>query len=102
MRDFLGWFSALSAGPLIVALRQQAEELSRLELERWSGRLAHLSADDRELGERVLKGYANKMLHVPLTQLRELASSSAGYAHLDTVRRLFDPDTIDTDGEQKP
>ncbi len=102
LRDFLGWFSALSAGPLIVALRQRSEELSRLELERWSGRLAHLSSDDRELVERVLKGYANKMLHVPLTQLRELASSSGGYAHLDTVRRLFDLDAIDADGEQKP
>ena len=90
LRDFLGWFNALSAGPLIRALRRRAEDLSRLELERWSGKLAHLDEADRQLLEGILQGYANKMLHVPVTQLRELAGSADGYAQLDTVRRLFD------------
>ena len=103
LRKFLNWFNALTAGPLIRALRQRADDLTRVELERWSGKLEHLDAADRQLVESVLKGYANKMLHVPLTQLRQFASSSEGYAHLDTVRRLFELEIDDRDeGQTSP
>ena len=37
-----------------------------------------------------LRGYANKLLHQPLVQIRELANAADGYQQLDTVRRLFD------------
>ena len=103
LRDFLSWFNALTAGPLIRALRQRADDLTRAELERWSGKLAHLKPADVQLVESVLKGYANKILHQPLTQLREFASSSEGYAHLDTVRRLFDLEVDDAEkGQDSP
>ncbi|MDA0335123.1 MAG: glutamyl-tRNA reductase [bacterium] len=98
LAGFLHWFNALSAGPLIRALRQQAADLQTTELDRWMGKLSHLPDDDRQLVEQVLRGYANKLLHQPLVQIRELANREDGYLRLDTVRRLFDLD-MDTDEE---
>ena len=97
--EFLHWFNALSAGPLIRALRQQAASLQATEFDRWTGKLSHLSEDDRRLVEQVLRGYANKLLHQPLVQIRELANRGDGYLRLDTVRQLFD---LDVDAEEKP
>ena len=90
---FERWFKALGSGPLIRALNQQAEELRALELERWRSKLAHLSIEDRETVEALLRGYANKLLHQPLVQIRELSSGPDGYVQLDTIRRIFNLDT---------
>jgi glutamyl-tRNA reductase len=88
--DFLHWFNALGAGPLIRDLRGRADALRQVELDRWTGKLEHLSEEDRKLVESVLRGYANKLLHAPLVQVREFANAEDGYIRLDTVRRLFD------------
>ena len=90
---FQRWFKALGSGPLIQALNQQAEKLRSLELERWRSKLAHLSVEDRETVEALLRGYANKLLHQPLVQIRELSSGPDGYVQLDTIRRIFNLDT---------
>ena len=96
LNEFLHWFNSLSAGPLIKALRQRAADLQGDELGRWQGKLAHLSEDDRKLVETILRGYANKLLHQPLLQIRNLANREDGYVRLDTVRRLFHlDDTVD-------
>ncbi|MBM3277080.1 MAG: glutamyl-tRNA reductase [Candidatus Handelsmanbacteria bacterium] len=89
LKGFLRWFNAQSTGPLIQALNRRAEALRRAELDRWSAKLAHLSDQDRQAVESMLRGYANKMLHQPLVQIREFANTQDGYLRLDTVRRLF-------------
>ncbi len=90
--DFLRWLKALGSGPLIVDLCRHADELRQQELDRWSGKLSHLSEDDRRTVEAALQGFANKLLHQPLVQIRKLANTENGYLHLDTVRRLFNLD----------
>jgi len=95
--DFLHWFNALGAGPLIRDLRGRADALRQVELDRWTGKLEHLSEEDRKLVESVLRGYANKLLHAPLVQVREFANAEDGYIRLDTVRRLFDLGTGEED-----
>ena len=87
---FLQWLNSLGSGAVIRALQEQASGLRSTELDRWSARLGHLSEEDRALVERILRGYANKLLHQPLVQIRELSASPDGHLHLDTVRRLFD------------
>ena len=49
------------------------------------------------LVEQVLRGYANKLLHEPLVQIREFANDDDGYLRLDTVRRLFKLDDEEQD-----
>jgi glutamyl-tRNA reductase len=89
LQNFLHWFNAQGTGPLIQALNRRAEDLRQAELERWAAKLAHLSEQDRRAVEGLLRGYANKMLHQPLVQIRQFANAEDGYLRLDTVRRLF-------------
>jgi len=89
LTDFSGWLNALEAGPLIKSLRRRVAALQEQELERWMGKLGHLSPEDRETVAAALRGYANKLLHQPLVQIRALANSDDRYQQLDTVRRLF-------------
>ena len=97
--QFLHWFNALGTGPLIRDLRQRAANLQEQELTRWTAKLGTLSPDDRKLVEGILRGYANKLLHEPLVQIREFANDDDGYLRLDTVRRLFNLD--DAPGEEE-
>ncbi len=102
LRDFLHWFNALSAGPLIRDLRRHAAQLQHVELQRWSAKLDRLSEEDRKLVEGILRGYANKLLHQPLVQVRQFANDDDGYVRFDTVRRLFDlDDQGDSNAEQE-
>ena len=94
---YVHWLKTLDAAPLIKGLREQADDLRQQELERWTAKLAHLSDEDRRTVEAALRGFANKLLHQPLVQIRELANSEDGYVRLDTVRRLFN-----LDGHGKP
>ena len=61
LKEFLHWFNALGTGPLIRALRQRAAHLQEQELARWAAQLGPLSADERQLVEGILRGYANKL-----------------------------------------
>ncbi|HIE53224.1 MAG TPA: glutamyl-tRNA reductase [Armatimonadetes bacterium] len=88
-RAFLRWLNSLRAKPLIVALRQQTEALWQAEYERWMNKLPDLTDREREMVRRMLRSFANKMLHQPLTQIRALAAQPEGYQQLETVRRLF-------------
>lgn len=98
LKGFLHWFNALGTGPLIRALHQRAARLQEQELARWAAQLGPLSAADRQLVERILRGYANKLLHDPLVQIREFANDDEGYVRLDTVRRLF---RLDDESEEE-
>ena len=100
LRDFLQWFRARGTGPLVRDLRQYVEDLRQVELERWMNKLGHLSEDDRQTVEALLRGYANKLLHQPLVQIRQFANEDEGYIRLDTVRRLFDLDAGDEGGRK--
>ena len=81
-------------------MRQRVANLQEQELTRWTAKLGTLSPDDRKLVEGILRGYANKLLHEPLVQIREFANDDDGYLRLDTVRRLFNLD--DKPGEEEP
>ena len=99
LKLFLHWFNALGTGPLIRDLRQRAAYLQEREMARWTARLGQLSDAERELVESILRAYANKLLHEPLTQIREFANDEDGYVRLDTVRRLFQLDDLSEEDE---
>jgi glutamyl-tRNA reductase len=85
---FEGWLGALAAVPTIRALRARAEQIRLGELERT---LAGLSLDERSLAavEAMSRGIVNKLLHAPLSRLREELEGEAGLAHLESARSLF-------------
>jgi len=90
LQDYLGWMNSRNAVPTIVALRQKAEEMAALELERAFHRLPDLNEQEREVVMQMAYRIVNKMLHAPTVALRERAAKDEHYTYLHAMRKLFD------------
>ncbi|MEZ4385673.1 MAG: glutamyl-tRNA reductase [Nannocystaceae bacterium] len=76
---FVGWQRSRSVGPVIQRLNQRAREIADGELERLSGRLGDLSPAQRKAVESLAHGIVRKLLHQPVTALREAAKAEDSY-----------------------
>ena len=88
--DFLHWVEVREAVPVIRALRGQAEDLRRVELERAMQRLAR-GEDPKAVLESLSQGITNKLMHAP-TQFLNRAEGDQVAQSADLVRRLFNLD----------
>jgi glutamyl-tRNA reductase len=80
-----------STGPVIQQLHSQAQELKRQELERLSNKLAQAGLDpsvSKEI-EKSFDRLVNKLLHPPLTSLRDDAAEGHQRGLLEALRHLF-------------
>ncbi|MFQ5596965.1 MAG: glutamyl-tRNA reductase [Nitrospiria bacterium] len=87
---FTRWFKSLKAVPMIIALKDHAEAIRLAELEKVIGKMGDLSPAQRQALEGLTNAIVNKLLHTPLTVLKEEVHSSNGKMILDTTRKLFD------------
>jgi glutamyl-tRNA reductase len=85
---FSKWLASLDVVATITDLRQQAEALRQIELERLFNRL-DLDERERELVATMSHRLVNKILHQPTLCLKEEASQGNAAAYSSTVRRLF-------------
>jgi len=85
---FDGWFAALRAVPTIRQLRARVESIRAGEVEKTFARLA-LDDASRDAVDALTRAIVNKILHAPLSRLREEAEREEGIAHLETTRLLF-------------
>jgi glutamyl-tRNA reductase len=95
---FDGWLAAQRAVPTIRHLRERAEAIRAAELERVAGRLA-LAPGDREAVEYLTRSLVNKILHEPMTELRQSAGREDGADVVRVARRLFGLDARRSDPE---
>lgn len=86
---FASWCRGRKALPVIRGLREQVEAIRAAEVERAMRRLGHLSERDREIVLALSHGIANKVLHRPVTRLKQAAEQD-GYAR--AIADLFDLD----------
>ncbi|HEX7354568.1 MAG TPA: glutamyl-tRNA reductase [Mycobacteriales bacterium] len=86
---FLGWQRASRVAPTVVALRSQAEQLVRAELDRLTARLPGLDDDVRREIEDTVRRLAEKLIHAPTVRVKELASEAGGDLYADALRELF-------------
>jgi len=82
---FSQWWRSLEAVPLIKELRAEAEAIRRQELEKTLRRLPGLDAQGRKDIERLSRSIMNKLLHNPITALKEPKAAS----HLQAARELY-------------
>jgi glutamyl-tRNA reductase len=82
---FAVWLSQQKTAPTIAALRRQAEATRKAELERTLARLGHLSEADRKRIEAMSDALVKRLLHAPVTQLRQHGSER----HVEALRELF-------------
>lgn len=78
-----------SVAPLVASVRQRAEELRRLELERVGKRMQSLDADQLEAVELLTRRLVAKLLHEPTVNLKAAAGTVRGDALADAFRELF-------------
>lgn len=87
---FLDYYRSLAVHPVLVALRRQAEAVRQAELEKTLRRMPHLSEEDRRRLDALTRALVNKLLHAPMTALREAAQGPRAAEVVLVARRLFD------------
>jgi glutamyl-tRNA reductase len=86
---YIEWFNTLTVVPTIVSIREKAEGIIRSELERSNGWLRNLREEDREGVEILANAIVNKILHDPVTCLKEESREGSALAYVAAIRRLF-------------
>jgi len=81
--------SAREVAPMIVALRDRAEEIRRAELERFRARLDGLDDVQLDAIEGLTRGIIGKLLHEPSVALKDAAGSPRGDRLVASLRDLF-------------
>jgi len=85
---FWRWLQHLAIVPTIVALREKVEAIRLGELEKALNALGDLTPQERKVVETLTSGIVNKILHEPLTRLKQLNHKSETF-YVDATRRLF-------------
>jgi glutamyl-tRNA reductase len=80
---------ALRVAPTVTALRAQAAEVVRGELERLEGRLPDLDERERTEVESTVRRVVDKLLHAPTVRVKELAASPEGDRYAEALHELF-------------
>lgn len=97
---FMVWLGARGVLPVLNELRTRTEALRDAELERWLRKTPHLGEAERDVMRQMMRSFANKVLHAPLTNIRALADHGEDPERVEFVRRLFDLDA--PAGEEQP
>lgn len=80
------WESAQSAGPLIAGLREAVEAVRAGEVERVT---RGMTTEQREAVERATRAVVNKLMHGPMTSIKEYARHDEGEARIQVIRDVF-------------
>jgi glutamyl-tRNA reductase len=75
--------------PTIVSLRERLEAIRQAEVAKALARLPDASAETRQTLEALSSAIVNKILHVPITKLRESSRSGHGKSWTAFVHELF-------------
>ena len=75
--------------PTIVSLRERLEAIRVAEVQKTLARLPGASAETREAVDALSTALVNKILHTPITKLRESSRAGAGRSWMELVHELF-------------
>jgi len=76
--DYMRWYASRAVVPLINRLREKAESIRAAEIGRLFSRLPELDASERATIEATSVSIINRLLHEPLTRLREEPARALG------------------------
>ncbi|HYO09736.1 MAG TPA: glutamyl-tRNA reductase [Tepidisphaeraceae bacterium] len=75
---YVSWHRARAVGPIIDRLYQRHHQLAKEEVERAINKMPNLSPPEREQLEELARRIVNKLLHDPVTKLREADAAAHG------------------------
>ncbi len=88
--DFEYWLDSLKIVPIIKQLRQQMEELKDNEIQRMADKLKITDPKEIDRIDAVLTSYMNKVLHIPITKLKDSVKDKRHYSIPEAIRAIFD------------
>jgi glutamyl-tRNA reductase len=88
-REYLEWEKSLDVVPLLVELRQRADQIRKSELAKVRSRLGPLSAEQEEALEAATNAIVNKLLHPPTVHLKEAGKNGQAAEQLSLIRKLL-------------
>lgn len=86
------WMNNLLAVPTIVSLREKMEGIVRGEFDKSTSWLGSLDDDSKKNIEILTSSIVNKILHYPISSLKEESQDNDLMPYLMLVRRMFDLD----------
>jgi len=95
--EFVKWYDSLQVASTITLLNRRFEILRGAEIKRYGSKF---SESDRQQLERFTQSLCKKILHRPIAYMRELsqdASVSDQLLAVETIRRMYELDELDTD-----
>ena len=98
VEEFGQWLASRQVAPTLRLLQKYMETLQQEQIRRYGGQFT--DADRRKL-EEFTRALGQKMLHRPMTLLRDVAKDgplSENVALVDMIHRLFDLDSIKDEG----
>jgi glutamyl-tRNA reductase len=79
----------LEVVPTIVSLREKLESIRQAEVAKTLSRLPHAPEETRAAIEAMSNAIVNKILHTPITKLRQSSRSGHGRSWVEAVQELF-------------
>jgi glutamyl-tRNA reductase len=89
MVKFVNWYRSLDVTPTIVALRKKFEEIRKKELEKTLSLHPDLSDKEKKSLEALTSAIVNKILHTPITLLKQTNEEAMADLYLDALHALF-------------
>lgn len=86
---FFQKLQVMEVSPTIVELRETLERVRREEIERNRKHLGALSPEQQAAVDRITQSLVNKILHAPITELKEVAQHPHGSEVVAMIRRIF-------------
>ena len=86
---FVNWYRSLDVTPTIVALRKKFEEIRKKELEKTLSLHPDLSDKEKKSLEALTSAIVNKILHTPITLLKQTDEEAMADLYLDALHALF-------------
>jgi glutamyl-tRNA reductase len=86
---FVTWYRSLEVTPTIVALRKKFEDIRKKELEKTLSLHPNLPDKEKKSLEALTSAIINKILHTPITLLKQTNEEAMADLYLDALHVLF-------------
>lgn len=94
LAKYLAWFNTLEVVPTIVSLREKMEGIIQGELMKSGSWMEKLTDEEQRNIEILVNSIINKVLHDPITGLKEESRDNGALPYIAVIRRLFGLDDV--------
>ncbi|MBM4271335.1 MAG: glutamyl-tRNA reductase [Deltaproteobacteria bacterium] len=88
------WFNTLEVVPTIISLREKMEGIVKSELVKSGSWMQNLNEEEKKNIEILAGSIINKILHDPITGLKEESRENGALPYIAALRRLFGLDDV--------